>query len=175
MRIYRLLADMLDYPSPRLLGQISECLTLLPPEFAASMRDFYSFAEQAGDAQLEELYTGTFDMRRECSLYIGYQIFGDDHRRGFFMAKLREEYRAHGFSDGGELPDHLPVVLRYIAAHNTDEVIAELVTECVLPAISKALLILEAERHPYTPLLQAVSVVLTSDATLCCNSPETTI
>lgn len=175
MRIYQLLADMLDYPSPRLPMQISESLTLVPPALTAAMRDFHCFAEQARGAQLEELYTSTFDMRAECSLYIGYQIFGEDHRRGLFMAKLREEYRTHGFSDGGELPDYLPVVLRYIAGHESDEIIAELIGECVLPAIAKALRALEAERHPYSPLLQAVSVVLASHAASCCCCPEATI
>lgn len=172
MRIYQLLADMLDYPSPRLPEQISECVALLPPEIAPAMQDFYAFAEQAGDAETEELYARTFDMRTECSLYVGYHIFGDDHRRGLFMAKLREEYRTHGYSDGGELPDYLPVVLRYIATCESDDVIAELISECVLPAITKARQTLEAERHPYTPLLQAVSAVLACDATLCCSSAE---
>jgi len=163
MRTYQLVADIIEYPNPRLPEQISACQALLPPAAAALLQDFQVFVERAEDGQLEELYTSTFDMQSDCSLYVGHQIFGEDRRRGFFMAKLREEYRGHGFSDGGELPDYLPVILRYVAVREPDDVTGELIVECVLPAVAKLIQALEARSSPYAPVLRAVAVLLKAD------------
>jgi nitrate reductase delta subunit len=167
MRAYQLLADILEYPSPRLAAQIGECLPLLPPAAAGLLEDFRAFVEQADGGQLEELYTSSFDLQPDCSLYVGYQVFGEDRRRGPFMARLREEYRTRGFSDGGELPDHLAVILRYLARRRPDdepdEMIAELIAECVLPAVSKLVQTLAARQHPYAPVLQAIATLLQAD------------
>jgi nitrate reductase delta subunit len=163
MKPYQLFAEILEYPGPRLPEHVSECRMLLPPAVARFLQEFQMFVEQAGDGQIEELYTSTFDMQSDCSLYIGYQIFGEDRRRGLFMAKLREDYREHGFSDGGELPDHLPVILRYLAVREPDEMTAELVAECVMPALAKLIQALEAKPNPYASVLRAVSVLLKTD------------
>jgi nitrate reductase delta subunit len=163
MTPYQLLADILDYPGPRLPERVRECLALLPPPSAELLRDFEAYVAHTGEAQREELYTSTFDMRAECSLYVGYQIFGEDQRRSLFMAKLREDYHTHHFSDGGELPDHLPVLLRYLAVREVDDVREDLIVECVLPALKKLTEALASGSHPYTPVLKAVSALLEAE------------
>ena len=163
MTPYQLLADILDYPSPRLPEQVRECLALLPPPSAELLREFEEHVAKTGKAELEELYTATFDMQPGCSLYVGYQIFGEDQRRSFFMAKLREDYRAHRFSDGGELPDYLPVILRYLAVREADETRVELISECVLPTVTKLTEALAASSHLYVPVLKALSALFQSE------------
>ncbi len=83
---------------------------------AALLTEFCSFVEQASPARLEELYTGTFDLQAVCYPYVGYHLFGDSYKRGMFMAQLNAGYRERGFSAGNELPDHVAVILRFLAS-----------------------------------------------------------
>ncbi len=76
------------------------------------------------------------------------------------MAKLKEDYRQHGVSCGNELPDHLPVVLRYLAARAPDEDTEDLITECVIPAVQRIEHELRRNQNPYAAVLQALSQVL---------------
>ena len=166
MKPVHLLADILDYPSSRLSVQITECLTMLQTtesEAAQLLEQFQLWTGKSSLAELQEGYTATFDMQAHCSLYVGHQILGEDHRRGLFMAKLREEYRTHGFSDNGELPDHLPVLLRYLAVCEQGEIRAELIAGCVLPAIARILVPLKAKDHPYVLVLRTVQALLSGE------------
>ena len=72
-RLYRLFADILEYPTPDLAKQAKACADLLlavNPEAAVLLDRFRAFMEQASLSHLEELYTSTFDLqfgrRREC-------------------------------------------------------------------------------------------------------------
>lgn len=66
--------------------------------------------------ELERTYVETFDLRRRSSLYLTYYLHGDTRRRGMALLTLAQRYRAAGWdTGGGELPDHLPVVLEFAA------------------------------------------------------------
>ena len=108
---------------------------------------------------LEEMYIQTFEMRAESALYAGHQIFGEDARRGIFMAGLKERYRALGISEGLELPDHLSVVLRYLDAQEPGEEKDELIGDCIVPAVRKVLQAIEG-KSPYTHALDALLLCL---------------
>ncbi len=73
------------------------------------------FAAQDPEA-LERHYVEMFDLRRKSSLYLTYYLHGDTRRRGMALLTLGRRYRAAGWNtEGGELPDHLPVVLEFAA------------------------------------------------------------
>ncbi|WP_083542424.1 nitrate reductase molybdenum cofactor assembly chaperone [Kribbia dieselivorans] len=64
-------------------------------------------------------YVDTFDTRRRGCLYLTYFSHGDTRRRGMALVDIKEAYRAAGVEVGDEeLPDHLPVVLEFGAAHD---------------------------------------------------------
>ncbi len=160
---YQLLAPLLEYPTARLWEQVGNCISALQPECAeaaARLKSFEFVVTQGSLGQVQELYTSTFDMRAECSLYVGHHMFGDDPRRGLFMAKLKEDYRKHGVSCGNELPDHLPVVLRYLASREPGEDTQDLIVECVKPTLVRITLQLERVENPYAAVLQALGHVL---------------
>jgi nitrate reductase assembly molybdenum cofactor insertion protein NarJ len=51
------------------------------------------------------------------------------------MVNLGREQRAAGVAVGSELPDHLPNVLRLIAVWPDRDLVAELVSEILRPAL----------------------------------------
>jgi len=179
-QVLRLFADILEYPTPDLAGQAKACADLLlavNSEAAALLDRFRAFVEGASLSYLEELYTSTFDLQVVCYPYVGYHLFGESYKRGAFLARLNEGYRARGFSAGNELPDHLPVVLRFLALGEEGEASVSsaepftqtLVREGVIPAVKKMTQAFgdtctERSRsngdNPYGQVLQALLLVL---------------
>ncbi len=116
----RLVSLLLQYPDAELVSARDELGTVvaaLPDTDAAGHLARFTdwFAAQDIDA-LERHYVETFDLRRRSGLYLTYYLHGDTRRRGMALLTLNQRYRAAGWvTDGGELPDHLPVVLEFAA------------------------------------------------------------
>lgn len=159
---------MIDYPTAELRERVSECIARLQPldsEAAELVRRFQSFVQETPEGELEEIYTSTFDLHAPCNLYVSHHLLGEDSRRGFFMAKLKEYYAAHEFSMEKELPDHLSVMLRFLSANEHDAEAGELISVCMLPALSKMLEAFDSQKeHPYSTVLQALSSLLQRNA-----------
>ena len=135
--VYRLFADLLEYPgSVNLAEKAKACADLLDPGTAALLNEFRAFVEQSPPERLEELYTNTFDLQVVCYPYVGYHLFGESYKRGAFLARLNEGYQEHGFSSGNELPDHLGVVLRFLAQGEGGEFAQTLLDEGLIPAVN---------------------------------------
>lgn len=159
MRMNRLFADILDYPTPALADRVEELLPLIAGAHGKAtqlLQQFRGFVEETSPEKLEEIYTGTFDLQPLCSPYIGYQLFGEEYRRGMFMARLREHYRSSGFAAGDDLPDHLCVILRFLASREPGEVERELITDCMIPALGKMLEGITESTNPYREALQSL-------------------
>jgi nitrate reductase delta subunit len=158
-------AELLDYPGPefavRLDGALAR-LAVLDGAVGGPLGQFQNAVRAATVAELEEAYTRTFDMRPDCAPYAGHQLFGEDCRRSLFMVRLKQHYRERGFSAGPDLPDHLPVMLRFVAANPAEPESAELISECVAPAVGKIGCALGAG-GPYGALIQALSAFLHSE------------
>jgi nitrate reductase delta subunit len=165
--LYDLFADLLEYPTlatsikaghgfSRLLGFM--------PDAASALERFYSEIERHPLQKQEELYTVTFDMQPVCYPYVGYQLFGESYKRGAFMAQLNEAYHAIGYSAGEELPDHLSVILHFLAldeANRPGDFCQSLVTEGLIPALEKMTKLFDAQsENPYAGLLSALHLFL---------------
>jgi nitrate reductase assembly molybdenum cofactor insertion protein NarJ len=107
----------LDYPSASV--ELEELLKLLPT-------DVY---------EIQELYTKSFEVQAITSLEIGYVLYGDDYTRGEVLSNLNAEHKAVGNECGGELADHLANVLRLIPRIKEQELLNDLVTLLVAPAV----------------------------------------
>ncbi|MGQ4388642.1 nitrate reductase molybdenum cofactor assembly chaperone [Streptomyces sp. SAS_270] len=118
--ILRLVSLLLQYPDCELTAARTELTVLveaLPATPAAEELARFTdwFAAQDPEA-LERHYVEMFDLRRKSSLYLTYYLHGDTRRRGMALLTLNQRYKAAGWDiDGGELPDHLPVVLEFAA------------------------------------------------------------
>jgi len=140
-QIYQLLAALLEYPSPVPTDSARECARLLAlesPEAAAQIEMFLVLVEETPPGRLEEIYTGVFDINPTCTIYAGYQLFGESYKRGEFLVRLKEKYRQRGFSEDNELADHLAVLFRFLGQLDPKETLArELIEDCLKPALEK--------------------------------------
>ena len=102
-------------------------------------------------------YVETFDLRRRCALYLTYYRHGDTRKRGMAMLEFKGAYRAAGLVPvESELPDYLPMVLDFAAAHPRGEKLlrahrADL--ELLLRALREA-------ESPYADAIEGVCAVL---------------
>ncbi|MBI3920174.1 MAG: molecular chaperone TorD family protein [Armatimonadetes bacterium] len=164
--LFSQLAAVLDYPTEALADQIQSAREYLMerlPDTASLLDGLLAFFGEAPLCSVEELYTNTFDLSPVCSMDVGYHLFGEDYQRGLFMAQLRESLEEVGLDSEQELPDHLPVILRWLSEVYGSELHEDMVVECVLPAMRKMDESFVDSNNPYRAVLQAVAAVLKRD------------
>jgi nitrate reductase delta subunit len=110
--------------------------------------------------ELRSAYVDTFDLNRRQTLYLSYWTDGDTRRRGETIAAFKQRYRASGWlvDTGGDLPDHLPMVLEYAALADPAggyELLAE-----HRPSLELIRLALVERESPYADVLAAVCATL---------------
>jgi nitrate reductase delta subunit len=160
------LATLLDYPDESTRACLVACLDELraeAPDAVEALGEWERYVVGVPVWDVQELYTQTFDLNPVCSLDVGYYLFGEDYQRGLLLALLRESQEEAGMTDEQELPDHLPVVLRWLARVQGSELHTDMVSECVLPAMRKMDECLAGGTNPYRGLLQAIERVLAAD------------
>jgi nitrate reductase delta subunit len=150
-------ADAFSYPRPGSRTAWRAALAEVPA--AAGQAQFAAFLaalEGLSQGEWEELYTRTLDLNPAFAPYLGFQMWGDSYARGEFMAQLSHAMQENQIERGGELPDHLGPVLRYLAA--VADPLPQLL-EVLQPALTKMTARLEREdaSNPYRHLLQAVA------------------
>ncbi len=157
------LADVLEYPVGDLGEQCTTLSRLLEedrPGAAHAIEDFGKAIEGLSLSRLEEIYAATFDVNPVCCLYVGYHLFGESYKRGAFMARLNADYRQRGFEPGNELPDHLPVLLRYLATLDDTELRSSLLEDALLPALAIIAKGFDGTGNVYAALVQLVLLAL---------------
>jgi nitrate reductase assembly molybdenum cofactor insertion protein NarJ len=177
MRVVSLLADLIDYPQPGLAATVVECrqdVVDSVPAAAILLDAFLGDIERLTAGRLEELYSNAFDLDTlsgfdaTCYPYVGHHLLGESYRRSRFMVGLLERYQQHGFAVvAGELPDHLLVMLRFVARCPDEDLAEELVGEAILPALARmtqngeeATSEGESGRRIYLRVLEAIRLVL---------------
>jgi nitrate reductase delta subunit len=176
-QIVSLLADLIDYPRAGLAETVAECrqrVVWATPAAGDLLDVFVDDVERLPLGRLEELYSNAFDLDTlsasdaTCYPYVGHHLLGETYRRSRFMVGLLERYHEHGFAvEHGELPDHVLVMLRFLARCPDDELAEELVGEAILPALARmtqngaeAGLAGESGRRIYLRVLEAIRLVL---------------
>ena len=94
------------------------------------------FVEEHSVEELEENYTRTFDINPECTLEIGWQLYGENYSRGKLLVILRGLMRDLGIEESAELPDHLTHVLAILGRAETTKA-KDLAANYLLPALEK--------------------------------------
>lgn len=161
MTIYSLFADILDYPEHPIVESVDDCVAELAvhaPAACVHLADFRDAVAQKNLGQIQELYTNAFDLRPECTPNLGYHLFGDDGRRGLFLAELKGRMEARGIPLGIELPDHIALILRYLDL--VEEERPPVIEDCLLPAVTRMVEVLEGNENPYEHVLRALLCLL---------------
>lgn len=115
---------LLGYPDEQLLADLPAIRAAshdLPASLGEPIRELVVHLESNPLTDVQADYVETFDRRRRNSLFLTYFAHGDTRKRGVALLRFKQTYLRSGFlldaeSDhGGELPDHLCVVLEYAA------------------------------------------------------------
>jgi nitrate reductase delta subunit len=111
--------------------------------------------EALSQEEREELYTRCFDINPTASLELGWHLYGEQYERGSFLVLMREALRNAGIDEGGELPDHISLVLRFVARLDgaSRREFARLYLQRALRTMREKW---QSEHHPYVHCLEAV-------------------
>ncbi|HSE71222.1 MAG TPA: nitrate reductase molybdenum cofactor assembly chaperone [Nocardioidaceae bacterium] len=113
---------LLGYPDERLLDDLDLVRVAsreLPVELAEPVRALADHLGSTPLTQAQAEYVETFDSRRRNSLFLTYFAHGDTRKRGVALLRFKQTYLRSGYvldasaDAGGELPDHLCVVLEF--------------------------------------------------------------
>lgn len=113
---------LLSYPSDVVMQRlelVEQLVASLPAQVAGPLGDALARVRAMPAGEAEQHYVDTFDTRRRGCLYLTYFGQGDTRRRGMALVRIKQDFRAAGVEVGvTELPDHLPLVLEFAAAHD---------------------------------------------------------
>jgi len=158
----RALGRLLSYPDEQTV-EAAELLYIIlqgeVPEAAEEISQFGEFLERHESWEVEETFTGTFDVNPACALEVGWHLFGEEYARGMFLVRMREELRKYGLSESAELPDHMTHALAVVGAMPDDEA-ERFVRACVLPAVQKMRQALDGKESPYSHVVACLALVL---------------
>ena len=161
MKLYTVLARLLDYPTPELMNHLSEITEVVKsdPEINGSevtaLNEFISWLQLHDLTGIQQIYVQTFDMVPEHDLHMTHHIHGDSRDRGPALIDLTEHFKANGLElKEGEIPDYLPLLLEYVSTLGADE------SRFFLADVGKILAILadnlEKADSPYASLVRMV-------------------
>ncbi len=134
-RLIKALSLVLSYPEPELQRAMPEISAVFAADArltALARRDMRALCDRLAEDDiydLQEAYVSLFDRSRTLSLNLFEHVHGESRDRGGAMVSLLETYRAAGFEPAtSELPDHLPVLLEFLAirpAAEANDVLAD--------------------------------------------------
>jgi nitrate reductase molybdenum cofactor assembly chaperone NarJ/NarW len=128
-RTLKALSLTLSYPSAELQDAMPEIGAVLgadpriAPDTRVALRALTESLGQGDLFDVSESYVMLFDRSRTLSLNLFEHVHGESRDRGGAMVSLIETYRGGGFEPATtELPDHLPVLLEFLASRPFAEV-----------------------------------------------------
>ncbi len=168
---YDALARLLDYPEDKQRLQADYALVsgfLNKERFDSPLSLFAEFAATASEAALQEEYVATFDFNPATSPYLGHHLFGDNQKKGGYMIMLKQEFERCGYTPAGcELPDHLAVLLGFLAhlAKKEDREFRQpFITACVLPGVERlGSAFAQKQDSPWKALIEAARLLCLVD------------
>jgi nitrate reductase delta subunit len=161
MRVLKALAALLSYPRRELQEVLDDIRVLIDAErklrssHRAALDALVRELQQSDLIDVQERYVALFDRGRATSLNLYEHVHGDSRDRGQAMVDLVSIYRSGGLELAtSELPDHLPVLLEYLATRPDGEA-REMLKDCahLLRAIGDALV---QQRSRYAAVLSAL-------------------
>jgi nitrate reductase delta subunit len=161
--LYERLAGLLEYPDETWRGGLELCLKGALAAGLDGLDEFDRKLDGLSLPELQERYTQTFDLNPVCTLEVGYHLFGENYKRGIFLAKLRETEAPFELGQQRQLPDYLPVLLRLLVRLDDKELRTTLIVQCMLPALEKMIEALAQAENPYGTLLSSIRDLLAAE------------
>jgi nitrate reductase delta subunit len=127
-RTLKAISVILSYPTPELQEAMPEIAGVLMADSRMTsatrrgLKPLLEALENNDIYELQEVYVALFDRSRSLSLNLFEHVHGESRDRGGAMVSLLETYRDAGFDPAtSELPDHLPVLLEFLALRPFEE------------------------------------------------------
>jgi len=153
-------AQGFDYPGPGHMEMVKAGVEGLDDgPIRRRMQSFVAGIEGLALWEWEEIHTRTLDLNPLFVPYVGHKAYGETYRRGELMATLKGAQREAGVDDGGELPDHIAPVLKYLDATDDPHPDLREVLPKAVREMQKELKKADPD-NPYRPLLEAVREVV---------------
>ncbi|WP_313406950.1 nitrate reductase molybdenum cofactor assembly chaperone [Aeromicrobium sp.] len=162
--VHQVASWVLSYPHDDVVEALPDLAAALreqkPTEAVRELLDVIELLLQETPEKLRQMYVDTFDLTRRHALHLSYWTEGDTRRRGEVLGAFKQVYRDSGqvVSLGGELPDHLPVVLEFAAMVDPARG-AELLQE-YRASLELLRIELEDDRSPWAGAVRAVCATL---------------
>jgi nitrate reductase assembly molybdenum cofactor insertion protein NarJ len=163
---YTLIAGLFDYPDQNTEALIAETSELLAADYPETTEDFRRYAGSMPGLDLhgrEEYFVRTFLVEALIPMDVGYLLFGEDYKRGNFLAFMQQEQVSAGNDLGSELADHLPNMLRLLPLMSDKNMAEELGCSILIPAVGEILKKFEQSDNDYRYAFTALMKVLESD------------
>ena len=125
-------------------------------EIRTRMLRYLDHVESTPLEEQQKDYVDTFDMTKTHALHLSYWTDGDTRRRGEVLGYFKQKYRDTGFlvATGGELPDHLTIVLEYAAV--ADPVAGSALLQEYRASIELLRMSLEDDESPYVDVITSI-------------------
>jgi nitrate reductase molybdenum cofactor assembly chaperone NarJ/NarW len=169
-KTYRALARLIEYPVNKeaLLADVAEVAEHLGDyDLPAAALPFADFLMKSSLGRLQEDYVASFDFNPAKAPYLGHHLYGDNQKKAAYMIALKRQYARYGYAQNGcELPDHLSVLLGFLAhlsGNHEEQARRNFIEEAVLPGVKKLLTGGERVESQWLPLIQAAEMVMSSD------------
>ncbi len=163
---YSILAGLFDYPDQKTDDLLHLTNDILQANYPVAFDTFLHFQGTIHDMDLhsrEEYFINTFEVEALISMDLGYILFGEDYKRGNFLAMMQQEQTGAGNDLGSELADHLPNVLRLLPLMSEQEVAEELAYSIMLPAIREILKKFNNTDNVYRYAFEALLRIMETD------------
>jgi nitrate reductase molybdenum cofactor assembly chaperone NarJ/NarW len=168
---YRKLSQLLEYPEGK--EGLIECYDSVADylgqnSLASPAAPFGELLRSSTLAELQEEYVAQFDFNPAAAPYLGHHLYGDNQKKAGYMIQVKQEYGRYGFIPAAEeLPDHLGVVLSFLAhlaQRGEHPFRRRFVEEMVLPAVEKYIAsCAPRSTSPWLTLIEAAGLLLSHD------------
>ncbi|OIQ95401.1 hypothetical protein GALL_225620 [mine drainage metagenome] len=138
LEIYKQFAGLFRYPRVGFADELLELRNQLEMLHLGDLIEFEKYVSYMLALNLrerEEIFLKTFEIQAICHLEIGYVLFGEDYKRGLFLAGMKEEHHKRGHDYGLELPDHLSNVLDLFSGLDDEELVKDIAELALIPAV----------------------------------------
>ena len=145
-RLYKLYASLLSYPKEDIKEVAAECASILSSGSDYTndaVKELEVFVKEAFKMPLDDLegiYSYTFELSADHTLDLAFHLF-DGFKRANVLVSIKQMYKANGFPydrlAGGELPDNLTVVLKFLSGLEDQELKKDFRENMLIKALEK--------------------------------------
>lgn len=171
--LYTQLGSLIEYPKTDIRPVVTAVIDLITgnekyqKEIVDALEAFRKGIQDMSLDDLQGVYSYTFEMSSDYSLDLGFHLH-EGFKRAENLLQLKAMYRHFEFPfesmGGGELPDHLPLVLKFLSFLRDEEAIRDLRINFLIKSLEKLNKNFEKnQKNPYRPLINAICKIIDKD------------